>query len=80
MKGGLIAYATTSELPEYKQTRVKFMRLCSSEVLREMNLKGWASILRFTGVERKTMYDSPLFGGAVWLRPDSDSLLPLLEG
>jgi Replication-relaxation len=80
LKGGLIAYATTGELPEYKETRVKFMRLCSLEALSEMNMKSWASILRFTGVERRTMYESPLFGGPVWLRPDSDSPLPLLEG
>ena len=78
MKGGLIVYATTGEIPKYKDTRVKWMRTSCMEVLNEMNLKSWASILRFGVVDRKTIYDSPLLQGMVWVRPDSESPLALL--
>lgn len=77
-KGCVIAYMTTGELPEYKQSRCNTMRLWTMETLKEMNLKSWASIFLFSSVVRKDMYDTPLFDGLVWMRPDSDSPLGLL--
>lgn len=77
--GCVIAYATTGELPEYRQSRCSAMRDWTREVLSEMNLKSWARILRFTSVVREEMYEPALFGAPVWLRPDRDSPLSLLE-
>src|SRR5512132_4414369 len=52
-KGCVIAYATTGELPEYRETRLTAMCGWTMEVLSEMQIKDWASILRFGAVVRK---------------------------
>lgn len=77
-KGCLIAYVTTGELPQYRDSRRSTMCRWSIDTLNEMGLESWASILRFAAVERKEMYTTPLFDGRVWRRPDSDSPLALL--
>lgn len=79
-KGCVIAYATTGELPEYRQSRIRAMRSWTWQVLSEMNLKSWAPILRFTGIVRKNMYEEGLFEKASWQRPDVDAPLGLLSG
>jgi hypothetical protein len=78
-EGCVIAYATTGELPEYRQSRCNAMRDWTREVLTDMNLKSWAAILRFASVVREDMYEPGLFEAPVWLRPGSDSPLSLLE-
>lgn len=56
------------------------MRSWTMEALTEMNLKTWAPILRFTGIVRKDMYETRLFDGSLWQRPDSDRAVSLLAG
>jgi hypothetical protein len=48
------------------------------DVLSDMQIKDWASILRFGAVVRKDMFETPLFMGRRWRRPDSDSPVRLL--
>jgi hypothetical protein len=78
-RGCVIAYVTTGELPEYREARARAMRQWASEILREMNMRNWGSILRFTSVIRKEMFKAPLFDGRVWLTPDSESPVALLH-
>lgn len=77
-RGGLIVYATTGKLPQYREYRAGVMCEWAKEALSEMNLKRWASILRFTSIERERLYETPLFEGKLWRRPDDKTLLPLL--
>jgi hypothetical protein len=77
-KGCVIAYATTGELPEYRESRLTAMCGWTMDVLSEMQIKDWASILRFGAVVRKTMFETPLFMGRMWRRPDSESPVRLL--
>jgi hypothetical protein len=78
-RGCMIAYITTGEVKEYKNSRVRFMVDCAKEALKDLKLESWASILRFTAVERKNLFDTDLFDGRVWMRPDTDSLVSLLH-
>jgi hypothetical protein len=77
-RGCVIAYATTGELPEYRETRLTAMCDWTMQVLFDMGIADWASILRFSSVVRKEMFEAPLFMGRIWRRPDSDSPLRLL--
>lgn len=79
-KGCIIAYATTGELPEYRESRLDAMCSWTMDVLSGMQIKDWAPILRFSAIVRKTMFETPLFMGRVWRRPDVDSPVRLLGG
>jgi hypothetical protein len=71
--GVIVAYMTTGQMPEYRQTRCQAMNTWTGEVLTQLNLKSWAGIFRFTAVEYDQLYGSvgALFSSPVWLRPDS---------
>ena len=77
-KGCVITYATTRELPEYRESRRDAMCDWTMQVLSDMQIKDWASILRCGSVVRRDMFDTPLFTGHIWRRPDSDSPVRLL--
>jgi hypothetical protein len=78
--GVIVAYLTTGETPQYRNTRVKAMNNWTREVLAELNLKNWGGIFRFTAVEFDGLYDQAgnLFEEPVWLRPDTRELVGLL--
>lgn len=78
-RGCMIAYITTGEFKEYKNTRLRFMVERAKEALKEMRLESWASVLRFAAVERKSLLTTPLFEAPVWMRPDTDSPVTLLH-
>jgi Replication-relaxation len=78
-KGCTIAYITTGESPEYRESRARAMRGWTMEILEEMDMENWASILKFATVVRKEMYNAPLLDGTVWRRPDSDTSVALLH-
>jgi hypothetical protein len=71
--GVIVSYLTTGQTPQYRKTRCRAMAAWTQEVLRELNLKNWAGIFRFTAVDYDTLYKdaATLFTEPVWYRPDS---------
>jgi hypothetical protein len=66
-----IVYATTGQLPEYRETRRKAMCSIIMQLLKERRMEPWAQIFKVTSLEFHTLYDNSLFEKAVWYRPDS---------
>jgi hypothetical protein len=79
--GVIVAYVTTGQTPEYRNTRVKAMNSWTREVLAELNLKSWGGIFRFTAVEFDNLYTEMkrIFEEPDWLRPDTSELVRLFE-
>jgi hypothetical protein len=68
----VVAYATTGQTREYRQTRARAMNSWTREVLEEAKLPSWAGVFRFSAIEFDSLYTkaNALFEEAVWLRPD----------
>ena len=66
-----IAYATTGETPEYRETRRRAMCTWTREVLKKLQKEKWASVFRFNSLCLDDIYTTPLFEGRIWYRPDS---------
>lgn len=66
----VIAYVTTGQTPEYRETRRRAMCAWTNEVLKELGKPSWASIFRICSVVPDELYSTPLFD-AIWYRPDS---------
>jgi hypothetical protein len=75
----LIAYATTGQTPEYRQTRAVTICAWIREVLEELEMENWAGIFRVTSLVHEEIYTSPLFEAPVWYRPDGDTPVRLLS-
>jgi hypothetical protein len=73
----LIAYVTTGERPEYRETRQAAMCAYTQEVLADLHMENWSNIFRITSVEYDQLFTTPLFDESVWYRPDSASPVPL---
>jgi hypothetical protein len=74
----LIAYITTGERPEYRETRRAAMCAYTREVLSDLHMENWSSIFRITSIEYDQLFTTPLFDEpAVWYRPDSPTPVPL---
>ena len=75
----LIAYVVAGPTANARETRRRTLCRWTMEVLTELGLERWASILKFVSVDRKTLLDTPLFTEAVWWRPDSSQPVPLFD-
>ena len=75
----MIAYATTGQLPEYRDTRRATITRWTQEVLAEEKKEAWAGIFRFTSVTLDGVYGQGLFDRPVWHRPDAAQPVPLLH-
>jgi hypothetical protein len=73
----IIAYVTTGDRPEYRQTRQKAMCEWTQEVLADLRLANWSSIFRISSVVFEDLYTSPLFDAPVWYIPGSPTPIPL---
>jgi hypothetical protein len=73
-----IAYATTGERPEFRETRRLAMISWTQEVLAELNVQQWASIFRFHSLSLENIYNTPLFQVPVWYTPDSSKPISIL--
>jgi hypothetical protein len=73
-----IAYATTGEIPEYRDRRRRTMAQWTKEVLVDLHKENWTDIFRFTCIERESLFDLALFDKPVWYRPDSPTPRTLL--
>jgi hypothetical protein len=73
----MIAYVTTGQTPEYRESRRKGMCNWTKEVLEEMNLKNWAEIFRFHSLVLDTIYEQSIFEKPDWYRLDSSTPIML---
>jgi hypothetical protein len=73
----IVAYATTGQKHEYRETRRKAMCAWTQEVLAELYKEDWASVFRFHSLCLDDIYNTPLFEAPVWFRPDVPTPLPL---
>ena len=81
----IVAYATTGERPEYRETRRKTLGAWTNEVLVELNKANWAPIFRFHSLSLEELYpknlaEHPIFTKPVWYRPDSETPVTLFPG
>lgn len=73
-----IAYATTGEIPEYRESRRKNMIIWTNEVLKELHKESWAGVFRFHSLAHDTLYKTNLFTDPLWYRPDALAPVALL--
>lgn len=73
----MIAYVTTGDRPEYRETRRKAMCAYTMEVLAELHKENWASVFRFHSFLLENAYDTPIFEAPLWYRPDVPTPVPL---
>jgi hypothetical protein len=74
----IVAYVTTGDLPEYRETRRKAMCTWIKEVLSDLKMEDWSQIFRLISVQFDELYSTPLFDQPLWYVPDSSTPLPLL--
>ena len=74
-----IAYITTGQPPEYRETRRKAICHYIKELLEDMRLKDWSSVFRVASVDFGTLYDYSLFESEIWYKPDSDTAVRLFS-
>jgi hypothetical protein len=80
IEGVTIAYATTGVRVEQGQARRKAMCEWTKEGLKELGLANWAPLLRFCTVSFGELYESGIFEGQVWYRPNEEKPVGLFEG
>jgi len=68
-----VAYITTGETPEYRETRRKAMVNWTREVLAEKKMESWSSLFYFGSLVFEEIYETGFFSDALWWRPDLDS-------
>ncbi|MGI0034953.1 MAG: replication-relaxation family protein [Nitrososphaera sp.] len=76
-KAVLIAYITTGQTPEYRETRRKALCTWINQTLHELGKPSWASIFRICSTTLEDIYQTPFFDAPIWYRPDSDTPVPL---
>ena len=74
-----IAYVTTGQTPEYRETRRKAMCVWISELLQDMRLEAWANVFKVTSVEFTNLYNYSLFEAEIWHKPDSSTAVRLFD-
>ena len=79
VRGVRIAYITTGERPEYRQSRLSAMCQWTMEVLAHQHRESWADVFRFCSVELAEVYQLPLFDEPIWRRPGSAAPVGLFE-
>jgi hypothetical protein len=80
LKSVLVAYATTGQRPEYRESRVAHMLTWIREACAEVGKEKWAGgIFRVTSlVLDESMYDHSLWEKPLWHSPASAEPVPLL--
>jgi hypothetical protein len=73
-----IYYATTGQIPEYRERRRVTMCLWTREVLEELRMQNWVDVFRFGSIEFAKLYDFTLFEKPVWHRADSSDPMTFL--
>jgi hypothetical protein len=74
----VIAYVATGGT-EGETGRRKALGEWTMEVLKEQRRERWARVFRFSSVPFGEIYETPLFEGMVWYRPDQEEPVGLFE-
>jgi hypothetical protein len=72
-----VAYLTTGERPEYRETRRKAMCGWTQEVLVEQKREKWTSVFRFCALSLDEVYMTPLFESREWYLPGEQNPISL---
>jgi hypothetical protein len=67
-----IAYATTGETKEYRETRRRSMCSWTMEMLKEQKKENWGQVFWFHSLSLEEIYKERIFEEAVWYRPDME--------
>src|SRR5918992_4668048 len=73
----IIAYITTGDRPEYRESRRKAMCDWTRDVLAQSDLNNLSCSLLFCSVVASELYNIPLFDGAGWFSPGSPNPVSL---
>ncbi len=74
----LVAYATSGQLPEYRESRRSTLCKWTMELLKELKMSDWSHIFHFTSLDWNKLYDIPLFESPVWFLPDKTKPVTLI--
>jgi hypothetical protein len=72
-----IAYVTTGERPDYRESRLRAMCEWTREVLEELQEEDWASVFLFSTLSLDEMYSPIIFQKPVWFKPNEPTPVPL---
>jgi hypothetical protein len=78
LRSVMVAYLTTGQRAEYRESRREAMMRWTQEVLQELKIEDWAGIFRFTSVVFDEVYNQGVFEKAIWYRPDAAQPEPML--
>jgi Replication-relaxation len=76
-KNVILAYITTGDRPEYRESRRRAMCNWTMEVLAQSGLNNLPCSFLFCSVVASEIYNIPLFDGAGWFRPGDSSPVSL---
>ena len=74
----ILAYLTTGQRPEYRESRREAIIRWAKEVLAERKMEDWAGNFRTASITLDEVYQSGLFHQPIWYRPDASRPMPLL--
>lgn len=72
-----IAYVTTGERGEYRETRRRVMCEWTKDILVKARREKWAPLFRFTSVCLEDIYESDVVEREGWYRPDQEGQVGL---
>jgi hypothetical protein len=73
----IIAYITTGDRPEYRESRRRAMSKWASEVISQSDLNNLSCSLLFCSVVASDLYNIPLFDGKGWFSPGAPNPVSL---
>jgi hypothetical protein len=76
-KNVIIAYITTGDRPEYRESRRKAMCNYTRDVLSQSDVNNLPCTFLFCSVVASEIYNIPLFDGAGWFSPGSTNPVSL---
>jgi hypothetical protein len=76
-KNVIIAYITTGDRPEYRESRRRAMCEWTREVLSQSDFNNLSCSFLFSSVVASEIYNIPLFDGAGWFSPGESSPVSL---
>jgi hypothetical protein len=68
----VIAYASAGVSSGFSEVRRKALCEWTGEVLKEEGKEDWGKVFRFCSVAYGDIYETPIFDGDIWYRPDKE--------
>ena len=77
IKAVMVAYVTTGQRPEHRDSRKATLLRWIQELLTELEIEDWAGLFRVTSVVLGEVYDAGIYEKAIWYKPDAAKPTPL---